>query len=140
MTDAHQAFTNAQWQRIEPSMPPCKGRPGGLSAMNLESLSAINGMRRMPETWQVKVIGHVQGVSYRDACICYARAQGITGWMRNRIDGSVELMLQGFKAQLAAMCSWLRHGIPAARVDKLEVSDVPLPAPRLDNFDRLPTL
>jgi len=94
----------------------------------------------MPETWQVKAIGHVQGVGYRDACIRYARAQGIIGWVRNRVDGSVELMLQGSKGQLGEMCSWLRHGIPAAHVKKLEVSEVPPPSPRFNRFDRLPTL
>ena len=92
------------------------------------------------EVWLVQVHGRVQGVGFRDTCIRYARGQGITGWVRNRIDDSVELMLQGSKRQLADMCIWLRHGIPAARVDRLEVSEVPLPAPRLDNFDRLPTL
>ena len=92
------------------------------------------------ETWLVKTIGRVQGVGYRDAGIRYARAQGITGWVRNRMDGSVELMLQGDKAQLADMCIWLRHGIPAAHVEKLEVSEVPPPSPRFKRFDRLPTL
>jgi len=93
-----------------------------------------------PETLQVQVQGRIQGVGYRDACIRYAWAQGITGWIRNRVDGSVELMLQGSKGQLADMCRWLRHGIPAARVDKLEVSEVPPPSPRLERFDRLSTL
>lgn len=94
----------------------------------------------MPETCLVQVHGLVQGVGYRDACIRYARAQGITGWVRNRMDGSVELMLQGDKAQLADMCIWLRHGIPAAHVEKLEVSEVLPPSPRFKRFDRLPTL
>ena len=92
------------------------------------------------DSWLVQVHGRVQGVGYRDACMRYARAQGITGWVRNRMDGSVELMLQGSKEQLADMCSWLRHGIPAASVNKLEDSEVPRPAARLDYFDRLPTL
>lgn len=92
------------------------------------------------ETWRVRVHGLVQGVGYRDACMRYARAQGINGWVRNRIEGSVELMLQGAKGQLADMCRWLRHGIPAARVNRLEVSEVPPPSPRLERFDRLSTL
>lgn len=93
-----------------------------------------------PETRLVQVHGLVQGVGYRDTCMRYARAQGITGWVRNRMDGSVELMLQGTKEPLADMCSWLRHGIPAARVDRLEVSEAISPSPRFDRFDRLPTL
>ena len=35
MTDARHTFTDAQWQRIEPSMPPCKGRPGGAYSISL---------------------------------------------------------------------------------------------------------
>ena len=93
-----------------------------------------------PATWLVQVHGRVQGVGYRDACMRYARVQGITGWVRNRIDGSVELMLQGSNVQLAGICNWLRHGVPAARVNNLEVSEAISPSPRFDHFDRLPTL
>lgn len=94
----------------------------------------------IPETLLVQVYGRVQGVGYRDACMRYARTQGIKGWVRNRVDGSVELMLQGSKEQLADMHRWLRDGIPAAHVDKFEISEVSAPSPRLDRFDRLPTL
>ena len=69
-----------------------------------------------------------------------ARALGITGWVRNRMDESVEVMLQGSSAQLAEMCNWLRDGMPAAMVDKLDVTAVQLPFARFDHFDRLPTL
>ena len=92
------------------------------------------------ETWLIKAIGRVQVVGYRGAGIHYARTQDITGWVRNRVDGSVELMLQGSKEQLADMCRWLGDGIPAAHVEKLEVSEVPPPSPRFNRFDRLPTL
>lgn len=93
-----------------------------------------------PETWHVQAHGRVQGVWYRDTCMRYAQENNITGWVRNRIDGSVELMLQGSKEQLTDMCSWLHHGIPAARVDKLEVSKAPPSSQSFDRFDRLPTL
>lgn len=68
------------------------------------------------------------------------RALGITGWVHNRIDGSVEVMLQGAPEQLADMCSWLRDSVSAALVDALEVTQVQPPLPRFDHFDRLPTL
>jgi len=92
------------------------------------------------ESWLVRVSGRVQGVGYRDACVSRARAVGVTGWVRNRMDGSVEAMLQGSPAQLADLCSWLREGMPAALVDDLEVTRLPAPFPRFDGFDRLPTL
>ena len=99
---------------------------------------------RMLESWLVRVSGRVQGIGYREACVGRARELGVTGWVRNRMDESVEAMLQGSPEQLARMCSWLRDGMPAARVDKLEVTPVPLPLSlplrRFDDFIRLPTL
>lgn len=100
----------------------------------------VPGKDETPETWLVRVHGRVQGVGYRDTCVRYARAQGITGSVRNRFDGSVELVLQGFNEQLANMCSWLRHGVLTARVDRLEVFEEPPPLPRFNKFDCLPTL
>lgn len=92
------------------------------------------------ETWLVRVSGRVQGIGYRHACVGRARALGITGWVRNRMDESVEALLQGSPEQLADMCSWLREGMPAALVDELAVTQVPPPFPRFDRFERLPTL
>jgi acylphosphatase len=94
----------------------------------------------MLESWLVRVRGLVQGIGYRQACVGRARELGITGWVRNRMDESVEAMLQGSPQQLADMCSWLRDGMPAALVDELEVTQVQLPFPRFDQFVRLPTL
>ena len=96
----------------------------------------------MIESWLVRVSGRVQGTGFREACVGRARELGVTGWVRNRIDESVEAMLQGSPEQLARMCSCLRDGMPAARVDKLEVTPAPLPLAlnRFDDFVRLPTL
>ena len=91
------------------------------------------------ETWQVRAHGRVQGVGYRDACVRRARALGVTGWVRNRVDGSVEAMLQGPPQQLGKLCDWLRDGVPAARVDRLDVAPAQPPSARFDRFDRLPT-
>ncbi|CAN7565060.1 acylphosphatase [Variovorax sp. LjRoot290] len=88
----------------------------------------------------VRLRGRVQGVGYRDACLHHARAKGITGWVRNRADGSVEAMLQGSRRELDAMCNWLRDGVPGAWVDALELTQVPPPFDRLDRFERLPSL
>lgn len=94
----------------------------------------------MLESRLVRVFGRVQGIGYRDACVSRARELGVTGWVRNRMDESVEAMLQGSPEQLARMCRWLRDGLPAARIDRLETTPVPLPFPRFDDFVRLPTL
>ena len=88
----------------------------------------------------VRLRGRVQGVGYRDACLHHAHAKGITGWVRNRADGSVEAMLQGAARELDAMCEWLRERVPGAWVDTLEPTPVPPPFDRLDRFERRPTL
>jgi len=94
----------------------------------------------MLETRLVRVCGDVQGIGYREACVRRAHALAVTGWVRNRMDGSVEAMLQGSPEQLAAMCAWLSEGMSAALVDELQVIEVEPPFPRYDSFERLPTL
>src|SRR4029453_8440944 len=86
------------------------------------------------ETRLVRVYGRVQGVGYRYACVQRARALGVTGWVRNRMDDSVEAMLQGTPRQLGQMCGWMRDEMPAALVEKMDVEEVAPPFPRLDGF------
>jgi acylphosphatase len=94
----------------------------------------------MLETRLVRVRGIVQGIGYREACVRRAHALGVTGWVRNRMDGSVEAMVQGSPEQLAQMCTWLSEGMSAALVEGLEVTEVPPPFARFEDFERLPTL
>ena len=56
--------------------------------------------------------GRVQGVWFREGMRQEAARLGITGWVRNRMDGSVE-----------AMVAWARHGPEAAHVASLDVSE-----------------
>jgi acylphosphatase len=88
----------------------------------------------------VRVRGRVQGVGYRQACVGQARTLGVTGWVRNRMDESVEALLQGSPRQLARMCDCLREGVPYALVESLEVTSVAPPFARFDRFVRRPTL
>ena len=75
----------------------------------------------MKETWQARIHGRVQGVGYRESCAHQAYALGITGWVRNRSDGSVEAVLHGTPEQLSAMRNWLWHGPTMARVSQVEI-------------------
>jgi acylphosphatase len=86
------------------------------------------------QTRLVTVYGRVQGVGYRQACIEEATARGVTGWVRNRMDGSVEAVLQGHAEELERLCDWLVDGAHAALVDRLEVRQLSPPVARFDEF------
>ncbi len=62
------------------------------------------------------VTGVVQGVSYRASTRRQAERLGLTGWVRNRDDGSVELVAEGPTEALARLIEWCRRGPPLAEV------------------------
>ena len=69
------------------------------------------------------VRGRVQGVGFRWFVEREAHILGIAGWVRNNADGSVEIMAQGTRDQLSGLCSRLREGPRAARVDAVDESE-----------------
>jgi acylphosphatase len=69
------------------------------------------------------VRGRVQGVGFRWFVEREAHMLAIAGWVRNNHDGSVEVLAQGTRDQLAGLHSRLREGPRAARVDNVEVSE-----------------
>ena len=94
----------------------------------------------MAVTYHLRVSGRVQGVGYRDALRAEAVARGVTGWMRNRGDGTVEAILQGDPAAVDAVLAWARRGPPAARVTDVaaQTAQGELERPYA-GFDWLPT-
>jgi len=70
----------------------------------------------MPQCLRFLVSGRVQGVFYRAATEAKARSLGLTGWVRNRANGDVELVACGAPAPLAALEEWLWQGPPHAQV------------------------
>lgn len=68
------------------------------------------------EAMFVRVTGRVQGVGFRVWTQGEARALGLTGWVRNADDGSVETLLCGPVARLEEMLATLHRGPPAAIV------------------------
>lgn len=74
-------------------------------------------------TVRLRIEGRVQGVGYRAFVDMRANELGLTGWVRNRIDGSVEAVMQGTHVQVEQMLALCRKGPPAARVERIEISD-----------------
>lgn len=91
------------------------------------------------ECWSACIRGRVQGVGYRDSCARQAEKLGVTGWVRNRLDGSVEALLVGPPERLAQLVEWLHRGPTAARVDEVGVTQLAAPFPACDRFERRPT-
>lgn len=86
---------------------------------------------------RVIVSGRVQGVGYRWFAHEIARAHGITGWVRNRRDGTVEAELHGDAEAIDDATSALRQGPRSARVDALQIADVGFERP--EGFEIRPT-
>ncbi len=75
-----------------------------------------------PQRRQVRAYGRVQGVGFRQALREEAANLQVTGWVRNRSDGSVEAMLQGSAEAVDALLAWIRVGPPGASVERVDVA------------------
>ena len=80
--------------------------------------------------------GRVQGVWFRESMRQEAGRLGIAGWVRNRMDGSVEAVVQGAPGAVEAIVAWARRGPESARVASLDVSDAD---GHYDGFEKRPT-
>jgi acylphosphatase len=84
------------------------------------------------------VYGRVQGVWYRGWAVEAARALGLDGWVRNRRDGSVEIVATGSEEAVALFIERCRQGPAAARVDRIDVEESEEAVPA--GFAQKPTL
>ncbi|MEQ8586706.1 MAG: acylphosphatase [Thalassobaculaceae bacterium] len=75
----------------------------------------------MAETRRLTVTGRVQGVGYRAWTLKAATELGLSGWVRNRLDGSVEIVARGEPAALDGLAERCRRGPLLSRVDGVEV-------------------
>jgi len=92
-------------------------------------------------TRRIRITGRVQGVGFRYAMRDEAARLGVTGWVRNRRDGSVEALAHGEARALEALIAWARSGPPGALVVEL----LQEPAPDVEvkgcaGFELRPTL
>jgi len=79
------------------------------------------------------IAGRVQGVWFRDSAQRNAKSLGVAGWVRNRLDGTVEVWAEGSLEAVEALLDYCRKGPPRAFVEHLSIDEV---APAgLEHFD-----
>ena len=69
------------------------------------------------------VRGLVQGVAFRWSVARNAESVGVTGWARNRADGSVEAVFEGDPDAVESIVGWCRHGPRGAQVERVEIHE-----------------
>lgn len=67
--------------------------------------------------------GYVQGVFFRDSVRRLAERHGVTGWVRNNWDGTVEAVFEGDEDAVEQLVAFMRQGPRGARVDLVDVID-----------------
>lgn len=71
----------------------------------------------------INVSGRVQGVWFRKNTLQQAQKRQLEGWVMNLEDGSVQVHVQGPKAQVEDLIEWLWKGSPLSRVDDVRIAD-----------------
>lgn len=77
----------------------------------------------MEKTIRVSIFGRVQGVGYRAWTEQQARQLGLRGWVRNRMDGSVEALFSGDTHGVSQMVRICQQGPSVARVERIRQQD-----------------
>lgn len=72
--------------------------------------------------YRVVVHGYVHGVWFRESCRRQATSLGVSGWVRNRADGTVEAQVEGAESDVAQVVAWCRIGPPSAEVTGVDVT------------------
>lgn len=69
------------------------------------------------------IIGRVQGVFFRMETRKAAELNRVTGWVRNKSDGTVEAVFEGTPENVDSVIQWCRTGPPLSKVEKVVVTD-----------------
>jgi acylphosphatase len=75
--------------------------------------------------YRVLISGRVQGVFFRHTCHEVAREHGVSGWVRNLPDGSVEAVFEGSAGEVSRLVEWSHHGPRSAVVENVRVQAEP---------------
>jgi len=74
---------------------------------------------------RLRISGRVQGVGFRFSALDEARGLQLTGWIRNTVDGTVELVAEGETQRLRRLVAWCHEGPRGARVTHVEQDWLP---------------
>ena len=74
-------------------------------------------------TRRLVIRGRVQGVWFRESMRREAERLGVSGWVANRLDGSVEAIVQGSPEQVDAITRWTRRGPDEAQVTEVTATE-----------------
>ena len=88
-------------------------------------------------TRRLRMHGRVQGVWFRESMREKAEALGVVGWVRNRLDGTVEAVVQGPFEAVDAITAWARRGPESAQVTHIDIEEEA--APPFAAFEKKPT-
>ena len=83
--------------------------------MSTAKITAMKDAARV----HLKINGRVQGVYFRASTVEEARRLGVTGWVMNCRDSSVEVMAEGEREQLEKLIRWCHSGPPGAQVKEV---------------------
>ena len=87
---------------------------------------------------RIRVEGFVQAVGYRNFAIEAATGLGLDGWIRNRTDGTVEILVSGETKAVEAFVAQAMKGPPGARVNNVELHNAEPPDEK--GFRRRPSV
>lgn len=78
----------------------------------------------MIKALHITVEGRVQGVFYRKSTQDKARALNLSGWVKNKTNGNVEIWAEGEENELGKLLEWAAEGPPQARVTNIDKKEV----------------
>jgi len=68
------------------------------------------------------ISGRVQGVFFRMETLRAAQRYGVSGWVRNKAEGTVEALFEGDKESVDSILKWCNKGTPPAKVERVNVN------------------
>lgn len=80
---------------------------------------------------RILIYGQVQGVFFRRSARLKAQELDVSGWIKNKNDGSVELVAEGLNKNIDEFIKWCKSGPPFAKVENVEIEKLKIS----ENFD-----